>query len=170
MEYIHYQELDKDSYIKSYDLSGVATSIKEITYSNRSSANCLDIHLPLMGEKPYPVIVYIHGGGLMKGDKTRYDNVVFQGLRFGYAVVCINYRLCKEAPYPAMLHDVSEAIRFLKTEAETYHLDRERLIVWGETHGAYLACMLGVYGGTGKIDDPESRYPNISSSVAGVID
>ena len=170
MELIGYKELNEESYVKTYDLKGIARTFKEIPYSQRSVNNRLDIYLPLKGEKPYPSLVYIHGGGLMKGDKTRYCNVLFQAFRYGYAVICVNYRLCQEAPYPAMINDVSEAIRFIKANSETYSLDPEKLIVWGETHGAYLACLLGVYGGTGKIDDPQSSYPQISSRVAGVID
>ena len=170
MEFKVFKDLTPDSYVKSYDLSEDARSYMDISYNDLSASNKLDIHLPLKGEKPYPALVYIHGGGLMRGDKTRYDNVLFQAFQYGYAVVCVNYRLCGEAAFPAMIYDVSDAIKYVKVHADEYGIDADKLILWGETHGAYLACLVGIYGKEGRYDNPDSPYKNVSSEVAGVID
>ena len=69
-----------------------------------------------------------------------------------------------------MIHDVSNAIRFVKANDKKYHIDPENLIVWGETHGSYLGCLIGIYGGTGKIDDPDCPYKDCDSRVKAVID
>ena len=76
MEFKTYRDLDPESYVKRYDLADTAKSYMDIPYNDLSDANRLDIHVPLKGEKPYPTLVYVHGGGLMRGDKTRYNNVL----------------------------------------------------------------------------------------------
>ncbi|MBR4471807.1 MAG: alpha/beta hydrolase [Erysipelotrichaceae bacterium] len=170
MEFKVYKDLDPASYVKRYDLTGDALTYMDIPYQEYSEKNRLDIHLPLKGERPYPAIIYIHGGGLMRGDKTRYNNVLYQAFQYGYAVICVNYRLSDEAAFPSMAYDVSDAIRYIKVHADEYGIDPEKLILWGETHGAYLACLMGVYGGKGIYDNPESPYQEVNSGVAGVID
>lgn len=169
MKFIHYQTKDDSTYKKEYILDGVSNSTLNIPYGNKSEDQVLDIFTPVKGKKPYPTIVYIHGGGLKQGDKSRHINSLLQGLRYGYALVCVNYRLANEAPFPSMIYDVTSAIRFLKAHAVEYGLDSEKFIVWGETHGAYLACLVGIYGHTGEYNDPECEY-NTDASVAGVID
>ena len=170
MEFIHYPAKDDSTYEKEYELGDLACVIKDIPYSNRTSAQKLDLDAPSCGDGPFPVIVYIHGGGLMRGDKSRHINPLLQGLRYGYALACVNYRLAEEAVFPAMMYDVTTAIRFLKEHADTFMLDAKRIIVWGETHGAYLACLTGIYGKTGEYNDPVCPYAGQDAGVSGVID
>lgn len=170
MDYIHYKEKDTESYIKEYELDGIAECFLNLEYDSKSGSNKLDLYLPLERNVLCPVIIYIHGGGLLRGDKTRHIGPMLQGLRYGYGVACINYRLCDEAPFPAMMHDVTNGIKYLKKNALMYGIDPDKLILWGETHGAYLACLTGVYGKTGVYDDPNTPYPGFTSEVNGVID
>ena len=169
MRYIHYQTKDDSTYKKEYILDGVANSTLNVPYGHKSADQVLDVFTPVKGEKPYPTIVYIHGGGLKQGDKSRHINPLLQGLRYGYALACVNYRLAGEAKFPAMIYDVTSAIRFLKVHAAEYGLDPNKFIVWGETHGAYLAALVGIYGKSGEYNDPECHY-DADASVIGVID
>ena len=170
MEFIHYPVKDDTSYIKEYILDGLAESRLNIPYDERSESQKLDLYIPIEAKRPFPVLIYIHGGGLIRGDKTRHINPLLQGLRYGYGLVCINYRLAEEAPFPAMINDVTSAIRFIKAHSDEYGIDKEKMIVWGETHGSYLACLTGVYGKSGEYNDPECPYTDQDASVAGVID
>ncbi|HIH4731147.1 TPA: carboxylesterase family protein [Raoultella planticola] len=66
--------------------------------ATQSNAQKLDIYLPSEGKAPYPVIIAIHGGGFIFGDKgTSEVDAPMTGLKRGYAVVSINYRLAGEA-------------------------------------------------------------------------
>ena len=73
------------------------------------------------GEKPCPGIVIIHGGGWIEGDKSSFaskkhgvpGNIV-EFAEFGFVAATINYRMSKEAPFPAALDDCREAVRWLR--------------------------------------------------------
>jgi len=160
------------TYQMEYDLScfGKVQVLKDIPYSNKYAADKMDLYIPENAVKPMPLIVYIHGGGLIKGDKSRHMRAILQGLQYGYAVAGIGYRLGNECEYPEMLKDCTTAVRFLKANAGKYGFDPQRMVVWGETHGAFLACMIGVYGGTGKYDDLSDGYDHYDSRVSGIID
>ena len=88
-----------------------------IAYADRSDRQRLDLYLP-DATKPYPVIVYIHGGGFRAGNKRAGNapDVIRAGLDRGYAVASLNYRLSGEATYPAAIEDVFAAIKYLKSQ------------------------------------------------------
>jgi acetyl esterase/lipase len=141
----------------------------DIPYASLSQAQKLDIYLP--GEGPFPVIVYIHGGAFMGGDKA--DVLVLpslQGLKRGYAVVSINYRLSGEARFPALVHDAKAAIRWIRANAQTYHFDPSRIAAWGGSAGGYLALMLGTSAGVDKLEDLNMGNPDQPSTVQAVVD
>lgn len=88
-----------------------------ISYANLSQAQKMDIYLPDTAG-PYPVIIWIHGGGYMSGDKNiGYLHLAKEGLKRGYAVVSINYRLTNESQHPAQINDVKAAIRYIRANS-----------------------------------------------------
>lgn len=170
MDWITYPVKDDSTYIKDYQLDGTAAVYKDLRYGRGSDKQSLDLYIPHAGKAPYPLIVYIHGGGFIQGDKTRHLMAMLQGLRYGYALAAVNYRLADEAVYPAMVDDVAEGIRFLKAKALQYALDPQRFLLWGETHGAFLACQIGIGGSKGRLDGTSSDHPDDTLCVAGVVD
>ncbi len=98
----------------------------DLAYADQSEAQKLDIYLPTTGEGPFPVVIMIHGGGFMFGDKADGAGLtgVDQLLEAGYAVASINYRLSGEATWPAQINDSKAAVRFLRAVAGDYNLDR----------------------------------------------
>ncbi len=104
----------------------------------------LDLYLPRNAQKPYPVIVWIHGGGWMYHSKEYY--VPVQMVDKGFAVASIGYRLSHQAVFPAQLEDCKSAIRWLKSNASKYGLDAERFGAWGNSAGGHLAALLGTTG------------------------
>ncbi len=126
----------------------------DIPYAALSPAQKLDIYWPDEGEGPFPAIVAIHGGAFMGGDKgTMQVDAMLQGVRRGYAVVSINYRMSGEAKFPALVQDGKAAVRWLRANAKEMLVDPERIAVWGESAGGYLASMLGVSGGVAELED-----------------
>ncbi len=90
----------------------------------------------------------------------------------GYAVVSLNYRLGASmfaAAYPA-LRDGKAAVRFLRANADQYHLDSSKFAVWGNSAGGYMAAMLGVTGDQATaFDDPDLGNAGVSSAVQAVV-
>ncbi|MFG2341048.1 alpha/beta hydrolase fold domain-containing protein [Streptomyces yangpuensis] len=111
----------------------------------------LDVQVPA-GDGPFPAVVWIHGGGWLDGDR-RYPPptvpaALLHGavLAAGLALVSIDYRHSLEAPFPAQLHDVKAAIRYVRAFAGDLGIDPGRIGVWGESAGGHLAALAGLVG------------------------
>nr|WSX53480.1 alpha/beta hydrolase [Streptomyces sp. NBC_00974] len=111
----------------------------------------LDVRVPA-GEGPFAAVVWIHGGGWLDGDR-RYPPptvpvALLHGavLGAGLALVSIDYRHSLEAPFPAQLHDVKAAIRYVRAYADVLGIDPGRIGVWGESAGGHLAALAGLVG------------------------
>ena len=64
----------------------------------------------------------------------------------GFAVAAVNYRLSGEVRFPAQLHDVKAAVRWLRANADDLALDGDRIVACGESAGGHLAALLGLTG------------------------
>jgi acetyl esterase/lipase len=142
----------------------------DIPYADLSPAQKLDVYLPDEGEGPFPVIVSLHGGAFMGCDKADLQVLpMLEGLKRGYAVVAVNYRLSWEAKFPALVHDVKAAVRWIRANAQQYHLDPDRIAAWGGSAGAYMASMLGTSAGVPELEDLSLGNPEQPSHVQVVV-
>lgn len=143
----------------------------DIPYANLSNSQKLDIYLPDTGNGPFPVIIAVHGGSFMIGDKEDQQiTPMLEGVKHGYAVVAINYRLSGEAKFPAAINDVKAAIRWVKANAKQYKLDESKIALWGNSAGANLAALAGVTSEVKEPDDSTLGNSNKSNIVHAVID
>lgn len=127
----------------------------------------LDLFVP-PGEQLVPLVLWIHGGGWMQFSKT--DGVQALGLlSHGYAVASTDYRLSSEAIFPAQIHDVKAAVRYLRANAAGFGLDPERFGVWGESAGGHLAALLGTTSVCCELEGEEG-VTGVSSRVQAVVD
>jgi acetyl esterase/lipase len=143
----------------------------DVPYAKASRAQKLDIYLPNDGNGPFPVVVSIHGGAFKSGDKG--DNQVtsmLEGLKRGYAVVSINYRLSPEAIFPAQIFDVKAAVRWIKANARQYKLNPDKIAAWGGSAGGHLSALLGTSGGVLELEDLAMGNPSQSSRIQAVVD
>ena len=153
------------------DKSAAVREWLDLPYATVSPAQKLDVYLPDEGAGPFPVIMSIHGGAFKFGDKRGGDlEAALAGLRRGYAVVSVNYRLSGEARFPAQIQDVKAAIRFVRTRAGRYFLNPERIAVWGGSAGGYLAALAGTSGGVRELEDLSLGNAGQSSRVQAVVD
>jgi acetyl esterase/lipase len=142
----------------------------DVPYASLSPAQELDIYLPDEGQGLFPVIVSIHGGAFMGGDKAEMQVLpMLEGLKRGYAVVAVNYRLSWEATFPACVHDVKAAVRWIRAHAQRYHLDPDRIAAWGASAGGYLASMLGTSAGVSELGDLSLGNADQPSHVRAVV-
>lgn len=136
------------------DISYITNKWIDIPYATTSLAQKLDIYLPEDGDGPFPVILSIHGGAFMMGDKRDTQiNPHLKALKKGYAVVGINYRLSGEAIFPAGLQDIKAAIRWVRANATTYHLNSDRMATWGGSAGGNYSAMICTTANRKELED-----------------
>ena len=147
---------------------GVA-ALKDLEYGKGSGRTMLlDLYLPENGDKPLPLIIWIHGGAWKTGSK---DNPS-QALRFtaeGYAVAHVGYRLSQEAKFPAQINDCKAAVRWLRANAAKYNLDSNKFAAWGGSAGGHLVALLGISGGVTELEGNDNDLKE-SSRVQAVVD
>lgn len=117
-----------------------------------------------------PLVVWVHGGAWRSGSK---DNVpLLRWLDHGFAIASVEYRLSPEAKFPAQVHDIKAAIRFLRARSDELGLDPERFVIAGGSAGGHLAALVGVSSGiaplegtTGEQVDAASDTPSDVSAI-----
>ena len=151
--------------------SSVDPTHKDLAYATISETQKLDLYIPTSGNRPFPVVIMVHGGGFMFGDKADGAGLtgVDQLLAAGYAVASINYRLSGEAIYPAQIYDAKAAVRFLRANAAKYNLNSDKFGAWGASVGGNLVSLLGTTCGVAELEGDLGNADQ-SSCVQAVVD
>lgn len=154
----------------SSTFASVEPSYTDLAYATESNAQKLDLYVP-EGTGPFPVVIMVHGGGFMFGDKADGAGLtgVDQLLAAGYAVASINYRLSGEAQYPAQIFDAKASVRFLRANAEKYNLNPDKFAAWGASAGGNLVSLLGTTCGVAELEGDLGNADQ-SSCVQAVVD
>lgn len=126
------------------------TEFQDVQYGDADgTANLLDAYLPEDRDRNTKVIVYIHGGSWVQGDKTEFPRQLIEELvgKRKYALASLNYRLVKDGTnrFPAQIEDIKKALAFISANALEYTYDGNRYALIGASAGAHLA-MLYAYG------------------------
>lgn len=128
---------------------------RDVCYGNTYPNSYADIWQPDGSDHKRPVVVYLHGGGFIFGDKTTGDPLsageekegkLQRIIEAGYALVNASYALAPEYRFPSQIRQLDELFRFLIENAERYHLDMDRVCLSGGSAGAnmteiYAACV-----------------------------
>jgi acetyl esterase/lipase len=140
---------------------------KDIEYARVASGPLLlDIYTPKHFSGKLPVIVWLYGGGWLMGSKD-FCPIAFMATQ-DVAIVSINYRLSGTAPFPAQIYDCKGAIRWLRANADEYHLDADHIGVFGASAGGHLAALLGTTAGNRELEGDVGGNLNFSSRVQAV--
>jgi acetyl esterase/lipase len=115
---------------------------------------------------PLPVVIYIHGGGWHGGERTSTPNQLLAGA--GFFTASISYRFSGEAPFPAQLHDVKAAIRWLRGNAEALGIDPDHIGLWGHSAGGHLSTLAALTANNPAFEG-DSGSPGIGSGVQAVV-
>lgn len=123
----------------------------------------LDLYRPTNDKTARPLVIYIHGGGWMNGHTRQsgafsdFPAVLADLSARGYVVASLEYRLSREAPFPAAIDDVRTAIRFLKANAGIYGIDAQHVGIWGGSAGGQLAALAALDCGRAPQGDDKSH-------------
>ena len=126
--------------VNSQQMVDGVTRLEDIPYiDDGTNEHMLDIFYPENTTEPLPVIIDIHGGGLMMGDKD--SNRVYCSIlaERGYTVIALNYRLSPDVLYPSMVQDIMSAFRWINDNGANYNCDLSKVYVTGDSAGGNLA-------------------------------
>ena len=126
----------------------------------------LDIHLPTKTATLPALVVWVHGGAWNAGTKEQYPK---EFVASGFAVASVDFRQSSEARFPANVHAIKAAVRFLRAHAKRYGYRGDRIAIAGASSGAHLAALVGVTNGHAELEGKVGDHLDASSSVQGIV-
>lgn len=112
-----------------------------------------------------PCVVFVQGSAWMPQDVYAQLPRVSRLAERGYVTAVVEYRHSGIAAFPAQIMDTRNAVRFLRANAEQYHIDPDRIVVSGDSSGGHTAMFAGMIH-----DDTENNlYPGVSADVKGIV-
>ena len=147
------------------DAQNVRTQ-RDIVYATVDGRTlALDLHMPAGVNAP-PLLVWIDGGRWMNANKS---DVPMAFVDHGIATASLDFRQSTEARFPAMVHDIKAAIRFLRAKAPEYRYRADRIAIAGTSSGAHLATLVGVTNGHKELEGTLGDYRSTSSDVQAIV-
>jgi acetyl esterase/lipase len=129
-----------------------------------------DLYLP-GGAGPFPVVVFLHGGGWTSGDRKQLRRQAADMVQKGVAGFAVDYRLAPQDKYPAAFEDAQAAVKWVRDNAAKYHFDTTRIAAAGSSAGGHLACLLGTSGqGAARVNAVVAFNPVLDLSDATMND
>jgi acetyl esterase/lipase len=144
-----------------------ARSYKDVVYATVDGKDLgLDLYMPAGVAKP-ALLVWVHGGAWRSGTKAKPPMAFVQN---GIATASLDFRQSTDARFPAAVHDIKAAIRFLRARASEYGYRTDRIAIAGSSSGGHLAALVGVSNGQKELEGTVGNYVNQSSDVAAIVD
>lgn len=132
------------------------SAIPDLTYQTIDNKELkLDLYRPRTMVEAAPLVVLVHGGCWMDGTRKEMAYYAIKLAQLGYVTASVSYRLSEEAPYPAAIVDLRDAIKWLTTHSDTYDIDPSRVALMGGSAGGHLVEYLGYTANTPGQDHPE---------------
>ena len=150
--------------------------IDDISYGPDPIWNLLDVYRPRTAEGPLPVIIDVHGGGWVYGDKYVYQYYCMEMAQHGFAVVNFSYRLAPENVFPAGMQDMDAVVRFVLSNAGKYGFDLSHVYMVGDSAGAHMTVMYSImctdkdYARVLGVTPPDGFVPSAVVLNCGVYD
>jgi len=145
--------------------------ITDVDYMSVLSNGILDIYTANDAIAPQPVLLWVHGGGYVGGDKScikSWAHVIAAELKI--AVASVNYCLAPDQHYPGPIVQVGEALRFLTDNATRFNLDPTRIFLGGDSAGAQIASQYAALIHNDSLKKTMKIFPPVSDEqLRGVI-
>lgn len=154
----------------AFDPSAISRKFLDIQYGTLPEQK-LDVYLPEEGDGPWPLIIYVHGGGWMYGTKTLGAiSCIIDALNHGYAVMTVDYRLVPNIAFPENIFDVKTAVRWARAHSAEYGFDPERFAMIGDSAGGHITLMIGFTAGHPEYEGEQYGWAGYSSAVQAICD
>jgi acetyl esterase/lipase len=130
----------------------------------------LDLYLPGSASNP-ELMIFIHGGAWRGGSKDGWpiNRLANSFAVDGMAVASVEFRMSHEGMFPAQIHDIKAAVRFLRGNASSFGYNAEKIGILGASSGGHLVAMMGVSNGHAQLEGSVGDYDNVSSDVQAVV-
>lgn len=148
----------------------------DIVYGDDARWQRLDVYRPRNAEGKLPVIISVHGGAWVYGDKELYQYYCMDLALRGFAVINFTYRLAPRSKYPAQLEDTCKVFSWAFENAEEYGFDMNSLFAVGDSAGGHLlalyciACTDENYAARYAFDIPSRLLPKAVALNCGVFE
>ena len=144
--------------------------VRDIVYASYGERHLkLDLYLPKQRPaKGVPGIIGIRGGGWQRGDKEFFAPMCSTLAAHGFAAASIEYRVMKEARFPACVNDCKAAVRWMRAEGSKYGIRPDAIGATGESAGGHLAVLLGTSSKAADLEG-DGGHPGVSSRVQAVV-
>lgn len=154
-------EVHSDSVLEKRDIAYCTIDNRELK---------LDVFCPKQKTKGSRIaILFLHGGGWRTGNRTQHYPLAQRLARLGYVCITPEYRLSTEALYPAAVHDVRSALRWVKKNAKNYAIDTAKIVVAGFSAGGELAAFIGATNGNSEFEGTNCNL-EYTSGIKAVVD
>ncbi len=142
---------------------------RDLEYANPDNQHLqLNLARPKNATGSLPAVICIHGGGFRAGTREGYDGLCLKLAQHGFAAATVTYRLAPKYQFPAAVHDVKAAVRWVRANAAKFQIDPARIGATGGSAGGHLAQFLGATSGIQEFEGDEGN-PAQSSSVTCVV-
>lgn len=142
---------------------------EQLRYSPQDWPEALyaDVYQPT-GQGPFPAVLLVHGGGWARGEPADMAAIAEELASAGFVVMNAAYRFAPGYRFPAQLHDLQQALRWLRAEAPRFDVDPERVAGFGYSAGAHLVALLGLAAADDALDSPHGGADaRLQAVVAG---
>jgi acetyl esterase/lipase len=142
----------------------------DLTYAEVDGQPLLaDLYRPKTEQAP-PLVIYAHGGGFVRGSRSdNGDNRLAALAAHGVAVLSVDYRLAPSVHFPAPLHDLKAAVRWIRACGPGLDVSAERVGLWGASAGSLLATLVGLTHGQAALEGDVGTHLDQSSAVQAVV-
>jgi acetyl esterase/lipase len=130
--------------LAKYTPTGIVSKL-DIQYDTSSDDAMLDLYYPEQAVNTnvnYPLLIWVHGGGFIAGDKKELSNYCKILASKGFVVAAVNYSVAPEFNYPVPVSQLNSAIAFLVENADRYHIDASEIFIAGDSGGAHITAVL----------------------------